>query len=322
MGTLYIDRKDIEIRVDGDSLVFYAGGRRDGSAPVKPLKRVVVCGRAILETPVLHKLAAENVSVLFLSGKGLQFRGMLHGRLHNNGILRVRQYEKSLSPFAGMFARRIIMEKLFVQRAFLQETAGERRGDRRKLIRGIEIIGKAVEDVMDSERLPVDRLRGLEGGAAAAYFAAYSSLFPESLGFKGRNRRPPTDPVNALLSLTYTLLHYETVREIEVAGLDPTIGFYHGFDYGRESLACDLVEPLRPVADRWVREIFNDRAFTARDFASGEERAGCYLKKGGRRRYYALYEGWASAVRRMIVEKVRNLAGEIMEGDGGKAAVS
>ena len=168
----------------------------------------------------------------------------------------------------------------------------------------------------------LERLRGLEGGAASAYFSAYTSLFPGSLGFSKRKRRPPTDPVNALLSLTYTLLHWEAVREIELTGLDPIIGFYHDFEYGRESLACDLIEPLRPHADRWIWELFRNRVFTARDFTQGKERPGCYLKKGGRKRFYPLYEEWAKEARRRLIDDLRDLMGRIMEVSNGKDIVS
>lgn len=100
MGTLYIDRKELHIRLDGQALAFYINGEREGLVPISPLKRVIVIGNVSIETPVLHKLSNEDVSVILLSGKRLRFCGMLHGRLHNNGILRVKQYEKSLSPFS------------------------------------------------------------------------------------------------------------------------------------------------------------------------------------------------------------------------------
>ena len=104
------------------------------------------------------------------------------------------------------------------------------------------------------------------------------------------------------------------VREIEVIGLDPTIGFYHQFEYGRESLACDLVEIYRPEVDRFVWGIFREREFTERDFSYDNERPGCYLKKGGKQRFYPLYEEWAKEMRPQFVETVRNLARKIMNG--------
>ena len=98
MGTLYIDRKELYIKLDGNALAFYNNSEREGIVPIKPLKRVVVVGNVTLETPVLHRLSDEGISVIFLSGKRGRFCGMLHGRLHNNGQLRVRQYEKSIPP--------------------------------------------------------------------------------------------------------------------------------------------------------------------------------------------------------------------------------
>ncbi len=313
MGTLYIDRRDLHIKLDGNALAFYANGDRDGSVPISPLKRVIVIGNVSLETPVLHRLAGENVSIVFLSGKRLRFCGMLHGRLHNNGLLRIKQYEKSLSGFATETAKDIVARKILKQRDFLRETRDARPELRLKLTTAMCTIAGILETIR-GQKQAMENLRGLEGGASASYFSAYTELFPESLEFEKRNRRPPEDPVNAMLSLCYTMLHYEMVREIEVIGLDPTIGFYHQFEYGRESLACDLVEPYRPDVDRFVYEIFRKRQFTSRDFAEDDERPGCYLKKGNRKRFYPLYEEWANDMRQMWVEEVRNLARRIMDG--------
>ena len=172
----------------------------------------------------------------------------------------------------------------------------------------------SLESIMDSVDNSTDmaNLRGLEGGAAGVYFSAYTELFPETLGFRKRTRRPPQDPVNALLSLTYTLVHYEAVREIELIGLDPVMGFYHSFDYGRESLACDLMEPLRPLVDRFVYTLFNRREFTKRDFTQDTERGGWYLKKTGRRRFYHIYEDWCGDIRGELSSMVRELAKRIV----------
>jgi len=313
MGTLYIDRKEIHVRLDGNALAFYANGEREGVVPVSPLKRVVVIGNVTLDTPVLHRLADENVSVVFLSGKRLRFRGMLHGRLHNNGMLRLKQYEKSLSGFAAETSRDIVMRKISRQRDLLVSAKTQRPDAGMRLTAAINTLSRVIGTI-EKETADIETLRGLEGGAGAAYFSAYTGLFPPSLGFEGRNRRPPRDPVNAMLSLCYTMLHFEMLRETELIGLDPTIGFYHCFDYGRESLACDLVEPYRPDVDRFVWDLFRKRVFTARDFSADDERPGCYLKKRSRARFYPLYEEWARAMRPHWSGEVRRLARRIMDG--------
>jgi len=314
MGTLYIDRKELFVKLDGQAIAFYSNNVREGVVPINPLKRVVIVGNVLLETSVLNRLAQEGISVLFLSGKRLNYRGILHGRLHNNGLLRVRQYEKSLlSLFTKEIAVYIVRKKLTSQRQLLIDAAERRHDLRFPLTTAIGILTQVIETI-DAKIPEMDTLRGLEGGAASAYFSAYTTMFPESLNFTKRNKRPPQDPVNAMLSLCYTLLHFEMVREIEVIGLDPTIGFYHQFEYGRESLACDLIEPYRPLVDRFIWDFFRERIFTVRDFAMDDEKPGCYLKKTARQRFYQLYEEWAQKMRPLWIEDVRTLARRITDG--------
>jgi CRISPR-associated protein Cas1 len=330
MGTLYIDRKDIQVKLDGNALAFYANGKREGMVPITPLKRVVVVGNITLEASVLNRLTDQGITVLFLSGRRNRFCGMLHGRLHNNGLLRLRQYQKSLTPFALEYAVEIIESKVSRQAALLK-AATERRPDIRfPLTSAMNILQTVLRKLSDISMAPaiirgnddqenekevvLRSLVGLEGSASAAYFSGYTKLFPPSLEFTGRNRRPPRDPVNAVLSLCYTMLHYETASEIEAIGLDPTIGFLHQFEYGRESLACDLVEIHRPMVDEFVWELFRERSLTDRDFSYEKERPGCYLKKESRKRFYPWYEAWAKTLRSHITDAVRALARRILDG--------
>jgi CRISPR-associated protein Cas1 len=233
--------------------------------------------------------------MIFLSGKRLRFCGMFHGSLHNNGILRVKQYEKSLSTFSLEIAADIVKRKVEGQKGFLSDARENRPDLRFPLTNALRTL-KKIFDTLNTQNLEMESIRGLEGGASATYFQAYTKMFPESLKFKKRNRRPPEDPVNAMLSLCYTLLHY------------------HQFDYGRESLACDLVELYRTDVDRFVWEIIRDRMFAMRDFAYEDERPGCYLKKESRKRFYPIYEEWAKDIRPKLVNEVRTLAVRIMDG--------
>lgn len=337
MGTLYIDRKDTHIRLDGNALAFYCNGEREGIVPINPLKRVVIMGNITIDASVLHRLADNDISVLFLSGKRGRFCGMLHGRLHNNGLLRIRQYEKRLGKvddsgrsFPVKFSMDIVLRKIKAQADVLREAMNSRADLRFPLKTAVDTLEKVVDSINNlsvpqdtSDETCLDSIRGYEGGASAAYFSAYTKLFPDSLNFTKRTRRPPEDPVNALLSLCYTLLHYEMVRETEVIGLDPTIGFYHQFEYGRESLACDLVEVFRPEVDRFVWKIFRERIFAERDFSCEDERPGCYLKKNSRSRFYPLHEEWAQGIRPKFIEEVRGLARNIMDGEfDGQDALS
>jgi CRISPR-associated protein Cas1 len=314
MSTLYIDRKDLYLKLDGEAIAFYSKGEREGSIPINPLKRVIIAGNIVIESSVLNKLSQKGISILFLSGKRLRFCGILHGRLHNNGILRVKQYEKSLSQdFTLQIAIEIVKKKISGQKEFLMDIRESRPELRFTLTKAICTLQGILADI-EKKDINMDTLRGLEGGASSAYFSAFTQAFANSLRFRGRNKRPPEDPVNAMLSLCYTLVHFEFVREIEVVGLDPVIGFYHQFDYGRESLACDLLESYRPEIDRFVWLLFKERRFTGRDFTMDDEKPGCYLKKGGRQRFYPVYEEWAKARRKLWADEVRSMARRILDG--------
>mgnify|MGYP001117280384 CR=1 FL=1 len=305
MGTLFIDRKDLHVKLDGNTLAFYINGKKEGSAPIAPLSRVIIVGNVTIDANVLNRLASENISVIFLSGKNMRFCGMLHGRLHNNAIIRIRQYEKTKTDFTIEFAKSIVKNKISSQKDFLTELLDERKDLRKQLLDTIKVLNETLVS-LDCKVLDIDSLRGYEGCSAAVYFYTYTKLFPPSLNFVKRTKRPPEDPVNAMLSLCYTILHYEMVREIEINGLDPIVGFYHTFEYGRESLACDFVEPFRAKADRFVWTLFRDRTFTEDDFTYDNERHGCYLKKTGRARFYPLVEEWKDSFRPEIKEFIRN----------------
>jgi CRISPR-associated protein Cas1 len=313
MGTLYIDRKDCHIKVDGNALAFYVNGKREGIVPLEPLKRVIFIGNLTLDTSVLKRFSDLGIKAIFLSGRRLRFCGMLQGSLHNNGLLRLRQYEKAKTDFSRLIASEIVKRKIRSQIDVLTEALKSRHDLRFYLSNAIDSLNKILERLNSS--FTKESLKGIEGSASAIYFNVYTGLFPDSLNFNRRTRRPPLDPVNAILSLCYTLLHFEIVREIEVIGLDPVIGFYHEFDYGRESLACDIVEIFRADVDRFVWNLFRTREFSGDDFSTDNKNGGCYLKKEKRKRFYPLYEEWARGIRPLLTEEVREMARRINDGE-------
>ncbi len=309
MGTLFIDRKDIHIKLDGNTLVFYSQKGREDSYPILPLSRIIVVGNVTLDSNVIHKLASENISVVFLTGRNMRFAGMLHGSLHYNGQVRVKQYQKTLTDFPQSFSRWIVFQKIESQLDFIKELIEVRKDLKNILIN----TRKTLEEMLSNfeKELEISSLRGVEGGASSVYFNAFTGLFPPHLNFNKRTRRPPEDPVNAMLSLGYTLLHFEMVREIEVNGLDPTIGYYHSFEYGRESLACDFVEPFRVFIDRFVYRLFKEEIIVEKDFSKDGDKAGCYLTKEGRAKFYPLQAEYMSAIRPKLKDFIRNFIGVI-----------
>jgi hypothetical protein len=139
-------------------------------------------------------------------------------------------------------------------------------------------------------------LDGVEGSAARAYFTALMAFNRSPFVWPGRVKHPATDPLNAMLSFTYTLLMNEFTALLEGAGLDPYLGFLHQVDYGRPSLALDLMEPFRhPVADRFVLTMVNRGIFDATDFRDRGDRPGTFLASGAMKRFLAEYERWMLA---------------------------
>ncbi len=276
MGTLYLDRKDIELRREGRHLCLYEAGNRSATIPLNVVERVVIRGQATLSTGVLGLLAEEGVGLLVLAGRQGRAAAILHGKKHGDTARRIAQYRwHHDDEFRLPWARRLVALKLKAQARLLRLALQVRPDCRKPLSDAIARLERALTTVDDAARL--DRLQGIEGAAAAAYFAGFTLLFPASLGFTGRHRRPPKDPVNAALSLAYTLLHFEAVNACHAAGLDPYVGFYHEPTYSRESLASDLIEPLRPKVDRWVWRLFAERDLRPDWFATEADR--CLLKK-------------------------------------------
>ncbi len=148
--------------------------------------------------------------------------------------------------------------------------------------------------------------------------AVLSDLLPEHLKFSQRNRRPPKDPVNAVLSLGYTLLHAEAILALYGAGLDPFVGFYHTLDFGRESLACDIVEPLRVDVDRHALMLFRTEKLRQDDFSQAD--SACLLGKAGRSRFYAEWEPLAERLRKQLAESVADVSSAI--GKAGTVATA
>ncbi|MDR2677820.1 MAG: CRISPR-associated endonuclease Cas1 [Zoogloeaceae bacterium] len=309
MSSLYVDRKNVELRADGEALVFYENAERVGTVPLHPLSRVFLRGDIKLSSALLGKLGEHGVGVVVLSGrKGSP--SLLLGRPHNDAARRVRQYQLSLdADYCLRFSRAIVTAKLLGQLEFIREQKTALPMHRYPL----SVCERRIANMMTQidAQASIAALRGLEGAAAASYFQAMAGILPEKLHFHGRNRQPPRDPVNAMLSLTYTLLQSEATLALYGAGLDPFIGFYHALDFGRESLACDVMEAMRPQADRFVLSLFRQEILTADDFSTTN--AGCLLGKAGRSRYYGAYETRAEHFRRELERAVEDITAAIGE---------
>ncbi|MBI4740774.1 MAG: CRISPR-associated endonuclease Cas1 [Betaproteobacteria bacterium] len=307
MTSLYVDRRGVELKTDGEALVFTENGERVGTVPLKPLSRVFLRGDVRLTASLLGKLGEHRIGVVVLSGRKGTPTLML-GCPHNDAARRIAQYRLSLdSGFCLRFSRAIVEAKLRGQLAFIAARRDLDLQHRYPLVTCERQLTGLIKRI--DAQTSIAALRGLEGAAAAIYFEALTEIVPESLRFHHRNRRPPKDPVNALLSLTYTLLHAEAVLALYGSGLDPFIGFYHALDFGRESLACDVMEALRPQADEFVLALFRREEIRADDFSDTD--AGCMLGKAGRSRFYGAWETRAESFRRQLAEAVSDISDTI-----------
>jgi CRISPR-associated protein Cas1 len=307
MTSLFVDRRDVHLELESSAIVFRENGERIGTVPIAPLTRVFLRGDVRLSASLLGKLGENGVGVVVLSGRQGK-PSLLLACPHNDARRRVEQIRKSMDAgFCLAFARDLIETKLSGQIDWFDEMRSANMQARYELTHAMNLLKEHRTRLCKVQNLA--SLRGLEGSAAHHYFAGLKAVVPESLHYKSRNRRPPRDPFNVLLSLTYTLAHAELSIALYGAGLDPYVGFYHRLDFGRESLAADLLEPIRPLTDRYCLRLIRRETITAEHFSTSE--AGCLLGKAGRARYYTAYEEYSEVLRAGIQAQVEAAARRI-----------
>jgi CRISPR-associated protein Cas1 len=297
MTVLYLDRKTLELRREGRALLVRNDGERLTTVPLRLLERVVIRGLLQLDTGVLYHLAQAGIPVIILGRRSDQL-AVVQNSMGPDARRRLQQYQRFSEPvWRRQWARALVLRKLIAQRRLLLRLQRRRPELRKPLHDAREQLAAASNELaVGDPALAV--LRGIEGQTAKQYFVALRPAFPASLGFTHRNRRPPTDPVNAVLSLGYTLLHAELVIACHQQGLDPYIGFYHEPSHGRESLASDLIEPLRPLVDAWAQALFAERQLRGHHFH--HQGRACLLDKPGRQVVYRSWEHLARPLRRYI----------------------
>ena len=300
MTSIYIDRRGVEIELESEAIVFRENGARVGTVPIAPLSRIFMRGDVHLTAALLGKLGEHGIGIVILSGRQGK-PSLLLARPHNDAARRVQQIQLSLdAAFCLDLARRIVIRKLTCQMQWLGELREKDMHNRYELSHVLRLLTSSLEKLPNASSLA--ELRGLEGSAAACYFDGLRAVLPESLNFRVRNRRPPRDPFNVLLSLSYTLMHAELAIALYGAGFDPYVGFYHQLDFGRESLASDLLECLRPLADRFALGLIKKQILNKEHFTTNAD--GCLLGKAGRAHYYAAYEGEKESLRHGIQREI------------------
>jgi CRISPR-associated protein Cas1 len=343
MATLYLTEPRSLVKKDGDTLVVHIPenkeretAKRKVRVPLIKVTQAVVYGDVTLTSPALAALLEQQTDVCFCSYYG-RFRGRLAPALGKNSLIRLEQHRAHNEPArAFALARAFVRGKLGNMRAMLLR-ANRKRDD--------AVIGEAISsikgvldqvDELDAAQAaaPPDpsqpqagtlqgTLLGLEGAGTAFYFGVLGRLLKGKWGFERRQRRPPRDPVNALLSFGYVLLMNQVASAVSVVGLDPYVGFLHSSQYGKPALPLDVMESFRPVVvDSVVLTLLNNGMLTERDF---EEQLGAYrLTDKGRRTFLTKFEerldttiqhpvfGYKATYRRSLELEVRLVAKWLM----------
>ncbi len=298
MPTLYLTQTYAVVHRDGeDSLLVEIPEKKRGKdgtpaiaarkehIPLIKIDEVIVLGEITMTTSALHLLLERNIEITFLGHFG-QFRGRLSPPFSKNAILRLAQYRAHQDMTTRCeLARRFVIGKLSNQRQRL--VRAHRTGQNDEMGRSIKQLTDLIADLTSLsvhqpattkliaggdqriEGTPLETILGLEGAGSAAYFRSFGALLVDQKQwpFPGRVKRPPTDPVNALLSFGYSILTNKVASAVQLVGFDHFVGYLHSSFYGRPSLALDLVEEFRPViVDSVVINMLNNHMLTPADF--------------------------------------------------------
>lgn len=275
LNTIYVTTEGAALRKDGENLVAEVEGIERVRVPLHMLSSVVVFGAIHISPALMGACAAAGIAIALLDRNG-RFQARVEGPVTGNVLLRRAQYRASDAP--EPIVKSIVIGKVANQRSVLMRALRDYgaelgEGARRAIVAVTERLAYILRRIELSDD-GLDLLRGAEGEAANLYFSVFDHLIrspDEEMRWTGRSRRPPLDPVNALLSFLYTLLIHDCRSACETVGLDPAVGFLHRDRPGRPSLALDLMEELRPVlADRLALSLINRRQLRARDFETRE----------------------------------------------------
>lgn len=264
-------------------------GQTTASVSLNRVRQIVLGGRAHATTPLLREAAHKGIEVFLLSDAG-QYEGRVSRRRGGDVRVRQAQFRAADDPERALrLARQIVTAKIANMRVLilrdLRRSGRSNQGSKTRVARELEGWAKHALTAISTQSL-----MGIEGIAAKVYFGWLSDAVSDDWGFTGRNRRPPRDPVNAMLSYCYTLLTGEVTAAVEIAGLDPDLGYLHSPRWGRPALALDLVEPWRPVlADATVLTLLRSGSIAPGDFLVDQER-GCRMSDKARKALLVAYE--------------------------------
>ena len=293
LNTLFVTSEDVYLSLEGENVLANRDKNVIARYPLHTLQSIVTFSYSGASPALMGACAEKGIGLAFCTPRG-RFLARVCGENSGNVLLRREQYRAADDPGRSCFiARTMIFGKLSNSAASIQRTLR----DHAPRVAGCGLEGAAgqIRDLLPMvlEVQDLDALRGLEGVGASAYFGVFDHLLlnrKEDFFFHGRNRRPPLDRVNALLSFAYSLLAHDCASALESVGLDSYVGFLHRDRPGRESLALDLMEELRPcMADRFVLTLVNNRMVRPEDFQV-QDSGAVLLTEDGRKKFLKAWQ--------------------------------
>ncbi len=288
LNTLFVTSEDVYLSLDGENVVANRDRQEIARYPLHTLSGIVSFSYPGASTALMGACAERDVSLAFCTPRG-RFLARVTGRSTGNVLLRRAQYRTADDPGpCCRIARSMIFGKVYNARWSLERTRRD-HGLRLDAAALSSVSGQLKELLPQiAEETSLDSLRGLEGAGATLYFGVFDQMIlgeKPLFAFQNRSRRPPLDPVNAMLSFAYSLLANDCASALESVGLDSYAGFLHRDRPGRISLALDLMEELRPcMADRFVLTLINNRIVGQNDF-DFRENGAVFLNDAGRRSF-------------------------------------
>lgn len=300
LNTLFVTTEDAYLTLDGENIVVLREKQELGRFPLHTLENIVAFTYAGASPALMGACAKREVGLCFCTPNG-RFLAKVTGETSGNVLLRRMQYRFADDPnISCRIARNMIVGKVFNCRWSMERTIRDHniRVDVEQLENASALLKNALPQIRCAETL--ESLRGFEGEAAAVYFSSLNEMIlnnKEEFCFSSRNRRPPLDRVNAMLSFVYVLLANGCSSALESVGLDSYVGFLHRDRPGRNSLALDLMEELRPCfADRFVLSLINNRAIQGSNFEI-QESGAVVLTEEGRK---TIIKAWQERKREMV----------------------
>lgn len=293
LNTLYVTAPDAYLKLDGDTVVVTGEEGVLGRVPLINFESIVCMGYKGVSPGLMGACAEKGIDLCFLTPHG-RFLARVSGPVRGNVLIRKTQHQWASDPTRSAdIARLMLTAKIFNGRWCLERTLRDHpaRVNETAFRSAIADMKHRIDQLSDLYEL--DAMRGIEGLAAKAYFSVFDGMVlreEAAFRFDGRNRRPPLDRVNALLSFTYSLLAHEIAAALETVGLDPYVGFLHRLRPGRASLALDMLEELRaPAADRFVITLINRGVIQPNDFLR-KENGAFYLKDDARKTFLSAWQ--------------------------------